>query len=531
MAWLSGWQYRILMKINVPDAGFIPRGVVPIKISTSAGISNQNLTDIFTKLGINSLKIAVTLPDGTTQCYCEVELWDNVNKIAILHAGIATKQFDEYMYLYYDNTQSDNTTYIGDITTSIPAKVFGSVWDDPNMHGDGASVIYHMNQDPSGGSECIKDSTGNNHGTPAGSMTSGDLVDTDFGKGLTLDGIDDLIAISGLTLSADNAFTVLARYKLADTDTVKSLLCRSDDNSIFNWKVDLPRSSTDLTATFRVWNWREATPVYNYYYYYFMNTFYPYYTSLRDVYSTASFSYREYGNYATNFQLPPEEEGADFVKYGNSPLYSFPLRISDATKDWHIGGEDTLSGQYFEGVITEFRFYNYELEQTEKDLFHYGYKDELIEYYPPSEYAKVDPLTISLQFTIKEAELCNIVVPGKQSLLLDQKDSSVRTFKSAALQRTDAVITPQSAHLASIFLAETISFLLTLKPATLFYVIDLNLNDVQSLLFSSKAIEVPMYGRMLPAKITATKSRIDCSATKSYMEITGQSSKILMEGV
>jgi hypothetical protein len=59
------------------------------------------------------------------------------------------------------------TKYIGE-TTEPAAQV---VWDENFM------MVCHMNQDPSGGADCILDSTSNrNHGTPSG-MVAGDLVD------------------------------------------------------------------------------------------------------------------------------------------------------------------------------------------------------------------------------------------------------------------------------------------------------------------------------------------------------------------
>jgi hypothetical protein len=58
------------------------------------------------------------------------------------------------------------------------------------------AAVYTMAQDPSGGADCIIDSTSNaNHGTPGGSMTSGDLVDGDIGKAIDFDGSDDWVDI------------------------------------------------------------------------------------------------------------------------------------------------------------------------------------------------------------------------------------------------------------------------------------------------------------------------------------------------
>jgi len=53
-----------------------------------------------------------------------------------------------------------------------------------------------LTQDPSGGTNCILDSTFNTkHATPLGGMLSGDLVDTDFGKGIEFNTLERFIQI------------------------------------------------------------------------------------------------------------------------------------------------------------------------------------------------------------------------------------------------------------------------------------------------------------------------------------------------
>lgn len=72
----------------------------------------------------------------------------------------------------------------------IPAR---RVWDNY------FKSVYHMAQDPSGGSDCILDSTVSvNHGTPGGSMTSTDLADGLIGKAIDFDGTDDYINLPNM---------------------------------------------------------------------------------------------------------------------------------------------------------------------------------------------------------------------------------------------------------------------------------------------------------------------------------------------
>jgi len=181
MTWLSGWKKRIKITVDHTKIdGDLSNFPVLLKVTSSG---------VFTELGANSKKIAVTASSGVTQNYVEIENWDNGNTVAWLWTKVPTvvSGIDTDIYLYYDNSKADNTDYVGDIG-SASAK---NVWDS-NFVG-----VWHMCQDPSGGASCIKDSTSNvHHGTPNGSMTSGDLVDGKIGKALNFDGNDDRIEIT-----------------------------------------------------------------------------------------------------------------------------------------------------------------------------------------------------------------------------------------------------------------------------------------------------------------------------------------------
>jgi hypothetical protein len=114
---------------------------------------------------------------------------------AVLHTKVPTyaAAADGELILSYDSSQDDNDSYVGE-TGSTPAQY---VWDS------NFAAVYHMAQDPSVGGACILDSTANaNHGTPAGSMTSGDLIDGDIGKAIEFDGSNDYLSLNsnlGLT--------------------------------------------------------------------------------------------------------------------------------------------------------------------------------------------------------------------------------------------------------------------------------------------------------------------------------------------
>lgn len=120
------------------------------------------------------------------QLYCEIERWDQTNKSAQLWVKVPIILSDQPtdIFLYYDETQEDNTSYVGD-TGEWPAQ---QVWDD-NFVG-----VWHMSQDPSITAPQILDSTSiSKNGTSYGSMTSDDLIETCNSVGINFDGTDDYI--------------------------------------------------------------------------------------------------------------------------------------------------------------------------------------------------------------------------------------------------------------------------------------------------------------------------------------------------
>lgn len=186
MAWLGDWAKRIKITIdNTNIDSDLTHFPIAIVIGAAVGQSNQDLSGIFDDLGSNYKKIAITKSDGTTQIYGEIEHWDQTNEKAVIwcaSSGLTISSSSTTdLYIYFDPSISDNTSYIG-IIGSTPSK---NVWDSNFM------AVYHMAQNPSIGGSCILDSTTNgNHGTPYGGMTSSDLVDGLIGKALDLDSTD-----------------------------------------------------------------------------------------------------------------------------------------------------------------------------------------------------------------------------------------------------------------------------------------------------------------------------------------------------
>jgi len=257
MSWLSGWAKRI--EITLSDTYFDSNQTdFPhlVYLSASSGPGADDASAVFDELGsdANRKKIAVTLSDGTTQCYVEIEKWDHANEKAwlwvkvpsILATGGAT------IYLYYDSTKSDNTSYIGDVTDT-PAQ---NVWDS------NFALVWHMGQDPSGGSECILDSTSNgNNGTPAGNMTLGDLVDGKIGKCLEFDGVDDEINLKSMI--SDSTMTIEILYYCPDYGAW-TMFCGKDGatTDFFGYyttsnliRVRADNTDADVTETLDINSW------------------------------------------------------------------------------------------------------------------------------------------------------------------------------------------------------------------------------------------------------------------------------------
>ncbi|MFA5436844.1 MAG: hypothetical protein WC372_12470, partial [Candidatus Neomarinimicrobiota bacterium] len=208
MGWLSDWAKRIEIIIdNTNIDSDLTHFPVPIVLGTSVGQADDDVSCVFDELGsdANKKKIAVTKADGITEIYAEIELWDHANEKALLWVSksdfVLSSTNTTSLFLYYDSAQSDNTSYIGEAGDTAAQ----NVWDSDFI------AVYHMAQDPSGGADCILDSTSNeNHGTPNGSMVSGDSVDGLLGKAINFNGSDAYIELNEITgdISSSDNFTI-----------------------------------------------------------------------------------------------------------------------------------------------------------------------------------------------------------------------------------------------------------------------------------------------------------------------------------
>lgn len=190
MAWLSDWTKRVPLTIDSSKIGSdLTHFPIPIFLNSSSGISAKDVTEIFDDLGANSKKIAITQDDGTTQIYGEIEQWDSVGEQAVLWVSksdlVLDSDVDTILYLYFDNTQADNNSYIGDVGGRT--EVFDSY----------TKAVWHLKELGNGTLGEYIDSTANNHDGQGGAGTGSKVptqVDAKIYKGQSFDG-GDLIKI------------------------------------------------------------------------------------------------------------------------------------------------------------------------------------------------------------------------------------------------------------------------------------------------------------------------------------------------
>lgn len=155
MAWLKNWTHRVKITIDQDDIdATLTNFPILIYLSASSGRNSDDISFIFDVLESdnNRKKIAITTSDGTTQCFAEIEKWDDANEQAWLWVKVPSvaSGADTDLYLYYDITKEDNTGYVDDTNSGVAE----NVWDS------NFKFVCHMRDDPD--TSNVRDSTDNN---------------------------------------------------------------------------------------------------------------------------------------------------------------------------------------------------------------------------------------------------------------------------------------------------------------------------------------------------------------------------------
>ena len=202
MSWLSNWDKRIKLSIDYTKVGSILYNFpVSVKLSSESGITNNDVTDVFYELGTNDnrKKIAITIGDGVTQCYVEIERWDHINEKAFLWVRIPelSDSADTVLYLYYDSTKDDNSSYVGDTVETIARNVWSNDY----------SFVSHM-------------STRYNSVTSvSGISNDGEYVTAAISRGIYIDGGSSESLNCGAVISGSN-YTFESFFKTSDTGKI-----------------------------------------------------------------------------------------------------------------------------------------------------------------------------------------------------------------------------------------------------------------------------------------------------------------------
>jgi len=129
--WLSGWDQRVKLSVDADDVSSnLTDFPILLHLSTSSGYNAEDISFIFDKLqsNANRFKIAVTKSDEITECYIEIEKWDDANEKADLwvKAPTVSNLSDSDFWFYFDADHADNTAYVGDAGSTISQSVWNS---------------------------------------------------------------------------------------------------------------------------------------------------------------------------------------------------------------------------------------------------------------------------------------------------------------------------------------------------------------------------------------------------------------------
>lgn len=235
MAWLGTYQFRRSITVDSTNINSdLTHYALPLKISTSSGLSAADVSSIFTEVGDSYKKIAITESDGVTELYVEVDNWSATDEVATLIVSRSdvtlSSAADTVLYIYYDFEQADNANV--DTTGNRP-----EVWDDSYYH-------YRFGCGQTPGSGTVLESTGVHSEMALANginMDVSNVVDTPTGRGYQLNGTDELLSSTSETASFHNmyGYDIMLRPDVPITSST----ARQD---IFHTKITTPYQTSIL---------------------------------------------------------------------------------------------------------------------------------------------------------------------------------------------------------------------------------------------------------------------------------------------
>jgi hypothetical protein len=213
MAWFNAsWQYRQKVTID-KDQVDSTESDFPILID----LSDMD-ADFWANVKSDGGDIRMTQSNGTTQQAVELKNFNQGGETGQVYfkASTLSSATDTDFYIYYGNSGASqparDTTYGSD-----------NVWDG------NFTAVWHLEEDPSGSSPQLVDSTVNaNDGTTEGTMTSGDLVSATVGNGIEWDGSDDAADMGFKISSANGTIEYWAKGGLTANDQIMGQNASSD---------------------------------------------------------------------------------------------------------------------------------------------------------------------------------------------------------------------------------------------------------------------------------------------------------------
>jgi hypothetical protein len=218
----SVWEHRLKIVIDNTKIGEDLTNfplLVAINNISGSGINNYDASHFFAEVS-NSFKVAFTLADGLTQLYAEKDYTNVAGGKCAWHVKIPSilQAIDTEIFMYYDDTKADNTTYIASLYDG------GNVWDS-----DFVGVWHNNYYSP------LSDSTSNNRDlTPSGIYAADDDYDMRYGKAIESDSGGDRYTAPGeeaLRIVGDITLEILLKRDKADSVNSYMIECAASGES------------------------------------------------------------------------------------------------------------------------------------------------------------------------------------------------------------------------------------------------------------------------------------------------------------